>query len=55
MEVILTNIKRISNRVYYIIPNVRYKDRLELKGINSTILKGTEIGSLRRDNTYRKY
>ena len=55
METIYINTKRISNGVYYIVLNVRYENRLELKGTNSIILKGTKSRSLGRDNTYGGY
>ena len=55
MKAIFIDAKGISNRVYYLILDIRYKDRLELKGTNSTILKRTKIGSLRRNNTYGRY
>ena len=55
MEAILINAKRISNRVYYIISDICYKDQLELEGTNGIILKGTESRSLRHNNTYRRY
>jgi len=55
MEIILTNIKGISNRVYYLILNIYYKNQLELKGINGIILKGIKSRSLGCNNTYRRY
>ena len=54
MEAILTNTKGISNRVYHIISDVRYKNQLEPKGTNGIILKGTKSRSLRCNNTYRR-
>ena len=53
-EIVLTNIKGISNRVYYIILDVRYKNQLELESTNGIILKGTKSRSLKYNNTYRR-
>ena len=55
MKTIRINVKGRSNGVHYIIPNVRHKNRLELKGTDGIISKGTKGRSLGRDNTYRKY
>ena len=55
MEAILTNTEGVSNGVYYLVLDVCYKDWLELKGTNGTILEGTKGRSLRCDNTYRRY
>ena len=55
MEAILINAKGISNRIYYLIPDVRYKNQLEPKGINSIILKRIKGRSPRYNNTYKRY
>ncbi len=55
MKIIYTNAEGINNRVHYLILNIRYKNQLEPKGINSTILKGTKSRSLGRDNIYKRY
>ena len=55
MEAILIDAKGISNRIYYIIPNIRHKDWLESESTNSIILKRTKGRSLRHNNTYRRY
>ena len=54
MEVVLTDTEGISNGVYHLIPNVCYKDRLEPKGTNGIILKGTKSRSLRYNNIYKR-
>ena len=55
MEAILTNVEGISNRVYYLILDKRYKDQLEFESANGIILKGTKSGSLRCNDTYGRY
>jgi len=55
MEAILTNTKGISNGVYYIIPDVCYKNQLEPESADSIIPKKTKSGSLRHNNTYKRY
>ena len=55
MEAILINAEGISNGVHYTIPDIYYKDWLELESANGIILKGTKSRSLRCNNTYRGY
>ncbi len=54
MKAIFTDIEGIRDGIYSLILDVYHKNRLELKGIDSIILKGTKSRSLGYNNIYRR-
>ena len=50
MQVIRTYIVRISNRLYYIIPNLRNTDRMEQQSVNNIVQAGTKSRGIKYNN-----
>ena len=54
MQVIKTHTVRISNRLYYIIPNLRNINRMEQQGINNIVQAGTKSENTKYNNIDRR-